>query len=136
MDGEVAGLVDGGVAALSGLLLTDMYECVVRPRVAALLRGGRSSVQLPDIEDFDRLRHELSGAIARGDARKQRVLARELRGYVRSLIDADPVAVAELLSSVRHAPETEPDGRSASVSLVNNTIIGPVLGSGVQHNSL
>ncbi|MET8374291.1 hypothetical protein [Streptomyces microflavus] len=135
MDDELTGLVESGAAVLSGLLVTDAYERVVRPRVTAFLTGGRSSGQLPDIEDLDRLRDELSGAIAQGDTRKQRVFARELKSYVRSMIDADPVAVAELLSSVRHERETETDERMAGVSLVNNTIIGPVLGSGVQHNS-
>ncbi|MGW7412258.1 hypothetical protein [Streptomyces sp. NPDC054863] len=90
---------------------------------------------MPDIEHFDRMRNDLSGAVARGDERTQRVLARELRGYVRSMIDADPVAVADLLASVREEPEGGPGDGVATVSLFNNTIIGPVQGSGVQNNS-
>lgn len=135
MDTEVARLLDGGVTTLGGLLATDAYERVVRPRLAGLLGRGRDSGQLPDIADFDRLRDDLSGAVANGDERAQRVLARELRGYVRVLIDADPVAVAELLSSVREGAEADAADGVATVSLVNNTIIGPVLGSGTQHNS-
>ncbi|MBT2397415.1 hypothetical protein [Streptomyces sp. ISL-100] len=135
MDAEVARLVDSGVTTLGGLLATDAYERVVRPRLAGLLGRGRLSGQLPGIESFDRLRNDLADAVVNGDARAQRALARELGGYVRSMIDADPVAVAELLASVREEPEAEPEGGTATVSLVNNTITGPVLGSGVQYNS-
>ncbi|WTD05365.1 hypothetical protein OH717_23715 [Streptomyces albidoflavus] len=87
---------------------------------------------MPTIEHFDRVREELSEALAGGDVRRQRALARELRGYVRDLIDIDPLAVADLLASA--AEEVEP-GERAAVSLVNNTVVGPVQGSGVQINS-
>ncbi|MFS0695698.1 hypothetical protein [Streptomyces nitrosporeus] len=135
MDFDVAGLVDSGVATLGGLLVTDAYERVVRARLVGLLGGGRSQERLPAIEDFDRLRRGLAGAVQNGNARTRRAFERELRGYVRSLIDADPVAVVELLSSVREESVVRPGGAASSVSLTNNTIFGPVLGSGVQHNS-
>ncbi|MFD8238931.1 hypothetical protein ACIPJE_09995 [Streptomyces albidoflavus] len=131
MDAEFADLLDGGVAALGGLLATDAYEHV-RPRLLGLLRRGRKGGSVPTIEHFDRVREELADAVADGDARRQRALSRELRGYVRDLIDVGPLAVADLLASA--AEEVEPGGRAA-VSLVNNTIIGPVQGSGVQINS-
>lgn len=105
MDAEVARLVESGATALGGLLATDAYERALRPRLAGLLRHGRPGWQLPDIEHFDRMRNDLSVAGARGDERVQRVIARELRGYVRSMIDADPVAVADPLASVREEPE-------------------------------
>lgn len=135
MDAEVARLVESGATALGGLLATDAYERALRPRLAGLLRHGRPGWQLPDIEHFDRMRNDLSVAGARGDERVQRVIARELRGYVRSMIDADPVAVADPLASVREEPEGGSGDGVATVSLLNNTIIGAAQGSGLQHNS-
>ncbi|MBT2452544.1 hypothetical protein J7F03_36945 [Streptomyces sp. ISL-43] len=135
MDADVAGLVASGVATLGGLLVTDAYERVVRSRLLGLLGGGFSPERLPGIEDFDRLHRGLSDATQNGDARARRGFERELRGYVRSMIDADPVGVADLLSSVCEDSVERTGGAAASVSLTNNTIFGPVLGSGVQHNS-
>ncbi|WP_371773136.1 hypothetical protein [Streptomyces sp. NBC_01438] len=90
---------------------------------------------MPDIEHFDRMGNDLPGAVARGDERAQRVPARELRVYVRSMIDADPVAVVDLLASVRDESEEKSGDGVATVSFFNNTIVGPVQGAGVQHNS-
>jgi hypothetical protein len=90
------------------------------------------------VTDLDRLRAGLVDAVARGDANVCRALEDQLRGYVRQLLHSDPGAARELAVLVQDeqtgADENAP--ASGGVTFSNNTINGPVLGSGTQHNTM
>lgn len=134
MDAELTLLLESGVAALGGLMVTDAYTRL-RPRLAGVLRRGGGD---EGIAELDRLRAGLADAVARGDGTVYQTLEEELRGHVRRLLESDPVAARELAGLVREqaAGGVESAPAPGSVTFTNNTINGPVLGSGTQHNTL
>ncbi|MEU1019755.1 hypothetical protein [Streptomyces sp. NPDC005898] len=115
-------------------MATDAYTGL-RPRLARILRRGESDNGMPE---FDRIRTGLADAAARGDETVRQALEEELRGHVRQLLQSDPAAGWELASLVRDERNgtvvTAPV--PGAVTFSNNTINGPVLGSGTQHNTL
>ncbi|MFC7305136.1 hypothetical protein ACFQVC_13005 [Streptomyces monticola] len=135
MEAELAMLVESGVAALGGLMVTDAYTRL-RPRLSNLMRRRSEGQQVQAIEEVDRLRRELMDAQRQGGESAERAIRDSLRTQLRQVIEADPDAASELAALIRELQSELCYAKQSSVTFAGNTFHGPVQGSGVQNISM
>lgn len=131
MGTELVELVRQGVTALGGLLVTDAYAGLVRPRLVALFRRHGDPDALPQLETLDQLSTELSAPDDESSPARQETAQDQLRDVVRQLITHDPAIVAALIRLADEQGVNAPNG-DVSVAFSDNTFHGPVVAHGSQ----
>ncbi|SCK25762.1 hypothetical protein H181DRAFT_02007 [Streptomyces sp. WMMB 714] len=128
---ELMELLRQGMTALSGLLVTDAYAAMVRPRLAALFRRYGDAGEMPQLETLDELNAELTAAGDEGSEERREAARIQLQELVRQLAEQDPSIIDDLLA-LANEQGTDVEGGDVSVVMSNNTFNGPVVANGSQ----